>query len=122
MHTDRLLAHSLLTWMLATGPTRSTCACRGPGSACTCTALKGVLVEENSTVVLGDYVELLRQRTIGDEACPFMHTNQTPRAVEVTCQRARVRPRCGAGGSKIKAVACPWTAVFCDQGVVQVAE
>ena len=33
--------------------------------------LKGVLVEENSTVVLGDYDEVLRQRTIGDESLPL---------------------------------------------------
>ena len=43
-------------------------------------ALKGVLVEENGTVVLSDHVEVLRQRTIGDKACPFLHTNHMPRA------------------------------------------
>ena len=36
---------------------------------------RGVLVEENCAVVLGDHVEVLRQRTIGDEAFPFLHTN-----------------------------------------------
>ena len=48
--------------------------------------VKGVLVEENSAVVLGDHVKFLRQGTMGDEAGPFLHADHMP-----TCQRARVR-------------------------------
>ena len=50
-------------------------------------ALKGVPVEENRAVVLGDHVEILRQRTISDNTCSFLHANDVPRAVEVTSQR-----------------------------------
>ena len=40
-------------------------------------------------MVLRDHLEVLRQRPV---ACPFLHANHMPRAVELTCQRARVRP------------------------------
>ena len=53
-------------------------------------ALKGVLVEANSEVVLGDPVEVLRQRTIGDKPSPFLYTIDVPGAVEVTSQSAWV--------------------------------
>ena len=55
-------------------------------------ALKGVLVKKHSATVLGDHVEVLRLRRVSDEGFPFMHANHMPRAVEVTCQCARVRP------------------------------
>ena len=54
-------------------------------------ALESVVVEENSAMVLGDHVEVLRQGPFSVEARHFLHTNHMPRAVEVTCQRARVR-------------------------------
>ena len=61
-------------------------------------ALQSVLVEEHSAVVLGDHVEVLRQGTVGDETCPFLHADYVPWAVEVACQRTRVRsPRWAAG-------------------------
>ena len=54
-------------------------------------ALKSVLVEEHSAVVLGDHVEVLRQGTVGDETCPFLHADCVPWTIEVACQRTRVR-------------------------------
>ena len=60
-------------------------------------ACKGILVEENSAILLGVPVEVLRQRPISDDAHPFLHTNHMPRAVEVTRQRARVRALDGPG-------------------------
>ena len=41
---------------------------------------KGVLVEENSAMVLGDHVEVLRQRTVGDETCTLLNADHMPRA------------------------------------------
>ena len=49
-------------------------------------ALKGVLVEEQRRVVLGDHVERLRQKLVGDKTCPFLHSGQVPRGFEVACQ------------------------------------
>ena len=40
---------------------------------------KSVLVEENSAMVLGDHVEVLRQGTVGDEACTLLYADHTPR-------------------------------------------
>ena len=59
-------------------------------------ARKSVLVEENSAMVLDDHVEVLRQRTVGDETCTLLHADHMPRAIEVRSQRARVRRSCRA--------------------------
>ena len=45
-----------------------------------------VLVEEYGAMVLGDHVEVLRQGTVSDKACTFLHADNLPRAVEVACQ------------------------------------
>ena len=36
-------------------------------------ACKGIPVQENSAVVLGDHVQVLRQGTVGDEATPLLY-------------------------------------------------
>ena len=41
-------------------------------------ALKGVLVKKHIAMVLGDHMDVLRQRPVSDEACPFLHAK--PRA------------------------------------------
>ena len=47
---------------------------------------KGVLVEENSAMVLGDHVQDLRQGTVGDKACTLQYA--------VSSQKARTRTSC----------------------------
>ena len=59
-------------------------------------ARESVLVEEYGAMVLGDHVEVLRQGTVGDEACTFLNADDVPRAVKVACQRVRVRSPRGA--------------------------
>ena len=53
-------------------------------------ALKVVYVEEHRAVVQGDHVEILRQGTVGDETCTFLHADHMPRAIEVICWCERV--------------------------------
>ena len=58
----------------------------GHESACVL-ALKGVLVEKHSAV--GGWVitwKSFLQRPVGDKTCPFLHPDNVPLAVEVTCQ------------------------------------
>ena len=57
-------------------------------------ARKGLLVEENSAMVLGDHVEVLRQGTISDKARTLLYADHMPRAIEVRSHRARVRSSC----------------------------
>ena len=45
-------------------------------------------------MVLGDHVEVLRQGTVGDEACTFLYADHMPRAIEVRGQQARIRTSC----------------------------
>ena len=78
--------------------------------------LKSVVVEENSAMVLGDHVEVLRQGPFSDEARPFLHTNHMPRAVEVTCQRARVWRAQRCQDSRKEAAAYPSVAASSGQG------
>ena len=100
MHTDRLSAHSLLMWILATakqehdklGALRNSQVTTMPSTAhveylslqAACkrrprvVALKGVLVEEYSVVVLRDHVEVLCQRLVGDKTCPFLRPDHGP--------------------------------------------
>ena len=52
-------------------------------------AHKGILIEEHRAMVLGDNVEVLRQGTVSNKACTFLHSDHMPRAIEV----------CGVHGS-----------------------
>ena len=59
-------------------------------------ARKGILVEENSAVVLGDHVEVPRQGTVSDKSRTLLNADHMPRDIEVRSQHARVRPSCRA--------------------------
>ena len=107
MHTDLRLAHSLFMWTLATvkqehdwsGGLRNLPVTTMPPKRTwdhkrrtRDVARKGVLLEEYHATVLGGHVDVLRQGTVGEEAGAFLHADNVPWAVEVACQRVRVRP------------------------------
>ena len=59
-------------------------------------ARESILVEENSAMVQGDHVEVLRQGTVGvgDKACTFLYADHMPWTTEVRGQQARIRTSC----------------------------
>ena len=50
--------------------------------------------KENSEMVLGDHVEVLRQGTVSDKARTLLNADHMPRAIEVRSQQARIRTSC----------------------------
>ena len=57
-------------------------------------ARQGILVEENSAMVLGDHLEVLRLGTVSDEARTLLNADHMPRAIELRSQQARIRTSC----------------------------
>ena len=66
--------------------------------------LEGVLVAKLR--VQGDHVEIVLHALVVAERRAFLHTDHMPRAVEMTCQQARVRTPKGSGipGKKLWSV------------------
>ena len=58
------------------GPRRVPVCAGNLGRRARVLAFKGVLVEENRAVVLGDHVEDLRQRPISDKTCSFLYAKR----------------------------------------------
>ena len=117
MHTDLRLAHSLLMWTLATvkwsttgqtpsrtcqqqscprQSTKSTWASRRRGWAYTGSR---IVVEEHGAMVLGDHVEVLHQRTLGDKAEPSCTQIKCQRPLRCEATKLGSEPRAGLGST-----------------------
>ena len=58
--------------------------------------LKGVLVEEHRTMMLGNHVEVLRQGVVDDTSRSFLHADNVPWTVQVARHCTRVTASYGS--------------------------